>query len=287
MSKYTWFVIVATLALLIAPSTALGVTKDPKLPKVHTSKNFKIHTEHSKIFAMQVGNVLEAFRKKFLRLFKSKKKLDVTKPLVFVYKTKAEYQAFCRANKPAFVNNEAFMDWRWGPDEAKIKEKWEWRIITWAHKKFADTAKYMVHELTHIFNNYYFDAPPLWLDEGLAVYFQTSRITRRGIVVGIYDKDFIKQYKQAIRNRKALTLKELFSLGADDDAKFTNLHYAQSWVLVHFLFHYKRGRLSKKFNKFFVESVKNGEYEKNFKKHFPFRHATLEAELKRYLFRMK
>ena len=267
---------------------------DPPLPKAYTSKNFVIFTKLPKKYAKKVAQVLEVFRGFFLKGFSSSrcfgKPLKILPPEVYIFSSRKEYQNFCRKHKPAFTNREAFFDWWWEPGMKTVKERWHWRLISFHRPRFATLQRYLIHELTHIFLNYYLDEIPLWLDEGIATYMETVQIRGQRLIQGIPAYGFLRAYRQAVRERRQLSLKELLKLGPDDDEKFTSLHYAQSWALVHYLL---RTRQSvKTFWRFLKACAKDRKYYSHFVHFFlgkdsPSRWKHLQRNLERYIFLLK
>ncbi len=267
---------------------------DPDLPKKYVSSHFEIYTRESKKYAKQVATVLEIFRKTFVKGFGSSRcfgrPLKILKPQVFIFPQKSDFVAFCQKHKPAMVNREAFFDWWWGPGMERVKTQWHFRLISFVHSSFKETQKFLIHELTHIFLNYYLDRIPLWLDEGIATYMQTALIQRGRLKQGIPAYGFLKELRQAYREKRNIPLKELFKMGPDDDSKFTPLHYAQSWALVHFLLSNKRS--VRAFWAFLKKVEKTKKYEDAFWKIFFRRYSEialhqLEKALKAYVFRLK
>ena|GEM_PF-4701756 len=90
----------------------------------------------------------------------------------------------------------------------------------------------LLHELAHVFNNHYFARTPVWLNEGLATYYQTLAVENGRVIIGrlsFLDED-------TWRHPKWLpTIREL--LAFDHDAFYAKgrRHYYASWKLIHLL----------------------------------------------------
>lgn len=280
--KLPHHLLLLTISLLPYPGYAALV--NPSLPKKYTSKHFHVYTKLSKKYAKSIALNLEIFRKKFLYLFRFKK-LNIRPVCVYVFQTQNQFNAFCKLHKKNMLGRMAFCDWEWGPGDAKKKEKFRWRLITWAHPP-KDLIQYLIHELTHIFLNFYLDNPPLWLDEGLAVYFQTAQIHRKKIYVGFYPKKFLQEYKSAIRQKKTIPFQTLLAYSADDDDKFTSLHYAQSWAIIHY---FLRGnpKWRRPFGKFLKACAKKPNYHKNYQKYIRIPPPQLEKIISQYVFQLR
>lgn len=94
------------------------------------------------------------------------------------------------------------------------------------------------HEYFHflIKNNFQTTALPVWLNEGLAEYFQTFRMKNdREAIFG----EEHENHWRFLRKYKLLPLEKLFAVEYESlskmDAETKSLFYAQSWLLVHYL----------------------------------------------------
>lgn len=119
-----------------------------------------------------------------------------------------------------------------------------------------DTYGVLFHEAFHQFFHHYVARPPVWLDEGLATYFETARVTRSRVVFDQPHKHYWKICRKLLENEAAIPLAELI---AADRATFYNLvpmnvsyrgrtiprrlaYYAQAHTLVDMLQHDPQGR---------------------------------------------
>jgi hypothetical protein len=107
------------------------------------------------------------------------------------------------------------------------------------------TFNVLAHEGTHMFQGKVlkdFDNVPIWIIEGLAVYFgDGSRLNASGeIETGIIPRDRLLHMKDKISEGKQDSLARLVSL---DRRQFTGSHYADAWAFIHFLVNSgKKGR---------------------------------------------
>jgi hypothetical protein len=108
---------------------------------------------------------------------------------------------------------------------------------------FSDEARRMfVHEMTHAFIRRTFSHVPLWVNEGLAKYFETMRIESGRVVVG----DPIPEYSIAANQMPslaALLAADATTFYAGRDAHSVerlyqqSSYYAGAWYLVHMFMH--------------------------------------------------
>ncbi len=116
----------------------------------------------------------------------------------------------------------------------------------------------LVHEIGHQVMNYIIYDPPVWVDEGLAMYagIDSGNIYREGIV----REKYLKLFLQAVERKKLVPVEKLIRLDYDDFhfSKKEKLHYAESWALVYFLLNSGHPRIEGKFEKYIAE-LRRGE----------------------------
>ena len=92
------------------------------------------------------------------------------------------------------------------------------------------------HEYAHVLLDGNYPATPLWFDEGFADYFSTIEVLREAVQIGKPPEGYL----ELLRSSKWIPLAEV--LQVQPDSKTYNLRdrrslfYAESWVLVHYLF---------------------------------------------------
>ncbi len=91
------------------------------------------------------------------------------------------------------------------------------------------------HEYSHLMARVHWGRLPLWLDEGLAAFWEGSKLDEDSVDIGVAQH----AYLETLALRRALPLLDLLSVSRDsphyrreDEAA---LFYAQSWLLVHYL----------------------------------------------------
>jgi hypothetical protein len=123
-----------------------------------------------------------------------------------------------------------------------------------------------VHEVTHQLNHELAKAKfPVWIDEGLACYFESTKIKDNKMMLGeialdsrygtlIFTDNF--NLDDVLENlEKVLTISGK-EWRKQQDPKLTQLQYTTAWLLVHFLFHYEDGRYKEGFLKYLVQAKK-------------------------------
>lgn len=93
------------------------------------------------------------------------------------------------------------------------------------------TPRTAMHELIHDLLRRRGPAPPLWIEEGLAEYFSSSRIDKGRVTAG----RIIREHTLMLHQRKGVPLRELFEIRRETPAAASTMFYAQSWAAVHWL----------------------------------------------------
>ncbi|MBI4574662.1 MAG: DUF1570 domain-containing protein [Planctomycetes bacterium] len=127
----------------------------------------------------------------------------------------------------------------------------------------------------------------VWLLEGLACYFETSRLDPGGEpAFGQVHPHRLQSVRRAIEDSSWTPLSVLVSLGqrsfVGGGGELGNLHYAQAWALVHFLLHGEEGAWRERFFEFVREASGAGTDEARFREVFG-DVALLEGRWKDYL----
>lgn len=90
---------------------------------------------------------------------------------------------------------------------------------------------------------------PMWLNEGIAQYFEDAPLVNGRLVTGVADLNRLSRLRHAARAGRTLPLEKLFGLTEQQwskalhtDASQSSLLYAQSWSVVYFLIHGDNGK---------------------------------------------
>lgn len=147
---------------------------------------------------------------------------------VYLFKTAKRYEAFMRKHHPKLPDRRAFFvetDTR-----LNVYAQWGDRI-----------GEDLRHEVTHGYLHAVTHNVPLWLDEGLAEYFEVGR-EPQGFHAG-----HVRALDEAMESGNwRPSLKRMAKL--HDVAEMEELHYAEAWAWVRFLLHSnteRRGALKK------------------------------------------
>ncbi len=134
---------------------------------------------------------------------------------VFLFKNELRFLEFMRANHPRFPNRRAFF----------VKNDTTLQIYAYWGERVGEDLR---HEVTHGYLHSVVPNMPLWLDEGLAEFFEVPR-GKRG-----FNRPHVYLLANLFRHDKwEPDLTRLEQITAPD--KLTQQDYAESWLWVHFL----------------------------------------------------
>lgn len=108
----------------------------------------------------------------------------------------------------------------------------DWVVVRWGRE---DSERAVSHELVHAFMEHNGPRRPLWLEEGLAEFYSTARLTDREWIIG----EPIPSHARLLSGAGWLEAGRFFGITPDsplrDESTRSGIFYAQSWAVVHFL----------------------------------------------------
>ncbi len=135
---------------------------------------------------------------------------------VYLFRDRARYEEFLRQTHPNLPPRRAFFVGT--PTELKVYAHWNGQIM-----------EDLRHEYTHGVLHAATDKIPLWLDEGLAEYFEIAPTDDR------INHEHLQGLSAALINGWQPNLQRLSQL--DNVSQMHRLDYQESWAWVHFLLH--------------------------------------------------
>lgn len=128
------------------------------------------------------------------------------------------------------------------------------RIVSFHSRRAQST---LFHEGTHQFQGLALGrnmwSAKIWFIEGLATYFEGSKVRKKDIDTSPIPKDRLASVKRAINSGTYVKLKTLIRM---EQREFGAVHYAHAWSLIYFFVNGTKGG-RKRFQKYF-EGVKEG-----------------------------
>ena len=134
---------------------------------------------------------------------------------VFVFETEEQYIEYMTREHPEFPKRRAFF----------VKNDTELKIFAWWGRRVGEDLR---HEVTHGYLHSVVPNLPLWLDEGLAEYYETPRGTH-----GLNQSHVFLLNEAFRRDEWEPDLRRLEAL--NDPAQMTQLQYAECWLWIHLL----------------------------------------------------
>lgn len=256
----------AALALLLPFATARAEDLDRAgLGLRQDTAHFRLATDVSRAWLEARAQELEAFRAELPRALPFRGAFAIRPPQVCLFATEEGFSRVVARSYPEYRGHTAFYIFRYDDGDEANPARWNWWVATWKRTDDGGTRRELFHELTHIYVNYYLKLPPLWLDEGLAEYFETAEPLRSGgvEVTGMNRVD-LGPLQAAIGRGALVPLKTLVALGPRDLPRWTDLHYNEAWSFVHFLRHGRGGAYRATFDAFLLDVAGGKPYDDAF-----------------------
>lgn len=239
---------------------------------VHKTKHFRIKTSVSPKVAKYYGNLMEAFYKKFMHVFRRKR--DFTNLNIKIY---GKHEEFMRVErKPAGVGG------YFGTG----------RGIVCFHGRFGPTGTtqtVLSHEGTHYFQSKVFGASyqsrrmPIWAIEGMAVFFEASEYIDGNFNIGIIPQDRLGSLQNGFSSGKYIKFDTLLNT---PQSGFRGYHYAHAWAINYYLL-YSSKENQKKFDKYLQKCSRGGGSNKDFFEACKLKNAQeLEDDVKEFILRL-
>lgn len=146
-----------------------------------------------------------------LKILPSNEKIDI-----YLFAKRSTYEQYMRHYFPTVSPRRAMF----------IKSNSPGNVFAYASQEFDVDLR---HESTHAILHAALPMVPLWLDEGLAEYFEQPANKRA------FDNIYLSQVRKSVRWQRPPSLKRLESLTSIDEMGATE--YRQAWAWVHFMLH--------------------------------------------------
>ena len=269
--------VILALSLIISPLVHTASAKDAWISL--QSRNYRVIGNVKEADLRAVAIQLERFRHVFTKQFEN---ADLNSPVpttVLVFKSGDSFGPY----KPV-VNGrrvEAAGYFRSGDDVNYV-------TLSLGHAGH-DPFELIFHESVHLLVNNKVRASPQWFNEGLAEYFSTLHFLPEknpGDKRVAFGKPILRHLLK-LRGNKLLPLETLFSVDQSspyyNERDKSNMFYAQSWALIHYLTHGRSGERQSQLARFLELLAARRPVPESFDKAFGTDYVTLEKELKEYV----
>lgn len=186
------------------------------------TKYYLIRSNTKKKYLKAYGRMLDNFFKKFAKVFRFRGSLK-KRSSVWIYANHAQFIQY--TGKPRSVGG--FYNLRS-------------RRVTAYHGTFGytgNTFTVLAHEATHQFQHLVlgsgsFIKTPIWVVEGLAVFFESAFYDGKKVIIGTIPVDRLRSLKRLIKSKRYIRIRELIRT---PQRKFTGIHYAHAWGLIYWM----------------------------------------------------
>ncbi len=189
------------------------------------SPNFSVATDAGENRGRDVGLRFEQLRAVFATMF-GREKLNMPVPLqILAFRRSKDFEQYAP---------------RWKGKSSKLSgyyQMGEDRNFIALDLSAEDGWTVVFHEYAHLLLNGNLPGTPVWFDEGYAEYFSTVQIIGRDVQLGRGLPGRIER----LRTSNLMPLPELFTIKHDSetylaDTERRDLFYAESWLMVHYVF---------------------------------------------------
>lgn len=215
---------VSPRALLRAGRTILRSERGPSWGQAHVyeTRHYTVHSNESREACHEIAGELEKFHRKYEIHVRRPSGAQEERSVVYFFSGQASYLAYTENLLGDSAEN-----------TLGLYSPWLRQLVLWSspdRRKVLRTAR---HEGFHQYLHRITDEAPIWLNEGMAEYFEQSRL-----VDGQWEDGQVDPAHVAVLRRLAGSWTPLEDFVHLDPGGFrvrAGLHYPQAWALVHFL----------------------------------------------------
>ena len=193
---------------------------------IHDSKYYRIKTNVKPEYAERYGQMMDRYYGRFLKVFKDfLPPGELPKSTIWIYASQQE-----------------FMGATGMPDGVGGFYNTGDKRVTGYHGTFGmngNTRTVLAHEGTHQFEDIVLQGAfrncPIWILEGLAVFFESAYWDGNDIVIGLVPRDRLAALKRGLQANGLIPLEQLIRTS---QPQFTAYHYAHAWSLIYMVLYY-------------------------------------------------
>ncbi len=203
---------------------------------VYRSRHYRIHTNLTREETVPYGRHLDAMFDQYDKRFRSLGNVPIDPMSVYLFRSEQQYDRFlAEHNIDATHSGGMFF----------VTHKLQ-GLATWVEGgSRRRTYEVLQHEGFHQFAWHAIGPKlPVWLNEGLAQYFESAVIADGQMALGMISRPRVEKVQLAIKADHVLALDKLMSITGEEWAKslredpdHAGLLYAQSWSVAYFLIH--------------------------------------------------
>jgi uncharacterized phage-associated protein len=193
------------------------------------SRYYRIRTNVKGEYAERYGEMMDRYYVRFLRVFREfLPNGNIPKSDIWVYSSQQE-----------FMQTEGM-----GQSVGGFYNTGNKRVTAY-HGMFGTgtTRTVLAHEGTHQFEDIVlrgsFRNCPIWILEGLAVFFESAYYDGEEVIIGLVPRDRLSNLKRGLQTNSLIPLSDLIRT---PQPQFTGYHYAHAWGLIYMILYYSENR---------------------------------------------
>jgi hypothetical protein len=199
-----------------------------------SSNFYSIKTNVKKEYAKRYGVMMDQYYKRFTTVFKSfMPKGEIAKSPIHIYASQQEFMSATgmSAYTGGFYNTGT-------------------RRVTAYHGRFGtngNTRTVLAHEGTHQFQHIVlgggFRNAPIWIIEGLAVFFESAYYNGKKVEIALVPRDRLSNLKRGAAGNRLISFHDLIRTSQQ---QFTAYHYAHGWGLIYYMLYGAKDKKTRK-----------------------------------------
>lgn len=261
-------------------ATFMFKPKPLEMPFETKTEHYLVKTDIDERVCKRAGKAMEQLYRAYNTIFRLGNKTAKKKVEVIIFDKEEDFRKY--ANETSVKPREDTLGFFRAHGDGSSQ------IVTFKRRTDEfDTMSTLYHEATHQFITMKLgvkNPPPLWLNEGMAVYFENSRWVKEKLKTGFIPRERLKQLQRAIRNDEYVHLADLIKRDRDT---YDSLCYAEGWSLVYFFVKVKRGAYAKRVVKYLDMLEKGENPDRAFRKCFTRDLDKLEKAWKEFVLQLK
>ena len=250
-------VVTLSLGLLTHSITTAAATPAVGLAlRRYTSNHYAVRTTLGRSEAVQLAAHMDLVYAEYARRFQGFSPRGGEDMTLYLFRTPDEYAQFMAAMDIPAKNTAGIF----------FVHRHARGVATWVSGRSHDEILTVLqHEGFHQFAYQYLGAGlPIWVNEGLAQYFEHGILLQDEMKLGMANARSIAVVKEALEAGRDVAFDELMNMTPErwkrsvtTGGRRSTLFYAQSWSMVHFLVHGDNGRYRSGFDRYLAQ-IGNG-----------------------------
>ena len=235
--------------------------------KRYKTKHYMIHTKMDRTAVLPIGQHIDLMFELYQERFSGFTPIEQGLMKLYLFEEEDEYVEFMHTHNVRGSNSGGMFVY---------KENLHCLAIWIGDKLKREVRSVLQHEGFHQFAWHYIGKElPVWMNEGLAQYFEDAVIASGELETGIGDVHRINTVKKMIEDRQVVRFERLMAMDHEQwglvlgaSPKRAGMLYAQAWSIVDFLIHGREGKYAPGVNRYLKKLSEGEEAEEAFQSIF-------------------